>query len=285
MVSSEFHVVRPDPAQNRSAGDGVAATTTSRMPALFLAHGSPLNIIERNAFTEALMQMPRSLPRPEGIVVISAHWQTRGTRVTCTEHPRTMHDFTGFPDELYRIGYPCPGSPDLAHQIQDVLGLSPASGDLERGLDHGAWSVLHHMYPEAFIPVVQISLDVSLTEVQRMAMGGRLLPLRDQGILIIGSGNVVHNLGLVDFEHEQGRPYAWAESFDGWVADCLATDRPGDLAKYEKMAPSAELAVPTNEHYIPLLYIAGLRQPGEPIVTLFKGFQNASLSMRCVRVG
>jgi 4,5-DOPA dioxygenase extradiol len=258
---------------------------TGRMPALFLAHGSPMNIVERNTFTKALTQMPRNLPHPEGIIVISAHWQTRGTRVTGAEHPRTMHDFIGFPEDLYRIGYPCPGSPDLAHRIQDLLGLAPASFDQERGLDHGAWSVLHHMYPLAYIPVVQISLDVSLTAIQRMEMGRRLLPLRDEGILIIGSGNVVHNLGLVDFEDEQGKPYAWAEAFDGWVAGCLASERLEDLAKYQEMAPSAELAVPTNEHYIPLMYIAGLRQPDEPIVTLFKGFQNASLSMRCVRVG
>lgn len=285
MVSDELHVMTTDPTQNRPAGDGVAAMTSSRMPALFLAHGSPMNIIERNAFTEALTRMPHSLPRPEGIVVISAHWQTRGTRVTCTEHPRTLHDFVGFPDELYRIGYPCPGSPDLARRVQDLLGLDASSGDLQRGLDHGAWSVLHHMYPLAFTPVVQLSLDVSLTGPQRMAMGRRLLPLRDQGILIIGSGNIVHNLGLVDFEDEAARPYAWAEVFDTWVAGCLVSGRLDDLARYEELAPSAELAVPTNEHYIPLLTIAGLRQPDEPIVTVFEGFQNASLSMRCVRVG
>jgi 4,5-DOPA dioxygenase extradiol len=255
------------------------------MPALFLAHGSPMNIIEHNAFTDALAQMPHDLPHPEGIVVLSAHWQTHSTRVTGSEHPRTMYDFGGFPDELYKIVYPCPGSPALAHRIQDVLGLAAASFDKERGLDHGAWSVLHHMYPLAAIPVVQISLDLSLAPAQRMEMGRRLLPLRDEGVLIVGSGNIVHNLRMVDFDDEQARPYKWAEAFDGWVAGCLASHRLDDLAGYEVQAPSAKLAVPTDEHYTPLLYVAGLRQPGEPVVTLFEGFQNASLSMRCIRVG
>ena len=271
--------------QNRPVGDGSATTPAGRMPALFLAHGSPMNIIERNAFTEALAQMPRDLPHPEGIVVISAHWQSRGTRVTCTEHPRTIHDFVGFPEELYRIGYPAPGSPRLARRVQEVLGLDESSGDQQRGLDHGAWSVLYHMYPMAFTPVVQLSLGVSLTPAERMHMGGRLLPLRDEGILIIGSGNVVHNLRMVDFDNEDARPYKWAEAFDGWVDRCLTSGRLDDLARYEDLAPSAELAVPTDEHYTPLLYVAGLRQPDEPVVTVFAGFQNASLSMRCVRVG
>ena len=285
MVPEEHHVVTLDSTQNRPDAGRATAMTTSRMPALFLAHGSPMNIIERNAFTEALAQMPRDLPHPEGIVVISAHWQSRGTRVTCTEHPRTIHDFVGFPEELYRIGYPAPGSPRLARRLQEVLGLDDDSGDRQRGLDHGAWSVLHHMYPLAFTPVIQLSLDVSLTPAQRMQMGRRLLPLRDEGILIIGSGNIVHNVGLVDFEDEGARPYAWAEAFDGWVDSCLTSDRLDDLARYEDLAPSAELAVPTDEHYTPLLYVAGLRQPDEPVVTVFAGFQNASLSMRCVRVG
>ncbi len=271
--------------QSAPAGSGPTATPAGRMPALFLAHGSPMNIIERNAFTEALTQMPRDLPHPEGIIVISAHWQSRGTRVTCTEHPRTMHDFVGFPEELYRIGYPAPGSPRLAHRLQEVLGLDDSSGDGQRGLDHGAWSVLHHMYPLAFIPVVQLSLDVSLTPGQRMDIGRRLISLRDEGVLIIGSGNIVHNLGLVDFDNEDTRPYAWAEAFDGWVDRCLTSGRLDDLARYGDLAPSAELAVPTDEHYTPLLYIAGLRQPDEPVITLFEGFQNASLSMRCIRVG
>ncbi|MHB8071063.1 MAG: 4,5-DOPA-extradiol-dioxygenase [Candidatus Cryosericum sp.] len=263
----------------------IVGESTGRMPALFLAHGSPMNIIEHNAFTEALAAIQRSVPAPKGIVVLSAHWEAYDTRVTSAEHPRTIYDFGGFPRELYRITYPCPGSPRLAQQIQEMLDLPPEARDRERGLDHGAWSVLHHMYPTASIPVVQVSLDVSLTGAQRMEMGRRLLPLRDQGILVIGSGNVVHNLRLIDFEDEAARPYPWAEAFDSWVASCLASGRLDDLAKYETMAPSAELAVPTNEHYIPLLYIAGLRQPDEPIRTVFEGFQNASLSMRCIRVG
>jgi len=272
-------------AESTSHGVSADQPTTDRMPALFLAHGSPMNIIEHNAFTDALAAIQRSVPAPTGIVVFSAHWEAYDTRVTSSEHPRTIYDFGGFPRELYQVTYPCPGSPRLAQQVQEMLGLSPEARDRERGLDHGAWSVLHHMYPAASIPVVQVSLDASLTGPQCMAMGRRLSPLRDEGILIIGSGNIVHNLRLVDFEDEEARPYPWAEAFDAWVQGRLASGRLDDLARYEELAPSEELAVPTNEHYIPLLYIVGLRQPDEPIVTVFEGFQNASLSMRCVRVG
>jgi len=259
-------------------------TNKNRMPALFLAHGSPMNIIEWNTFTEALSALSGSLPHPTGIIVISAHWQTRGTQVTCTRQPRTMHDFSGFPDELYHIGYPCPGSPEMAERVRTALGPGVVSCDMERGLDHGAWSVLHHMYPLAFIPVIQISLDVSLTPEERMEMGKCLSPLRDEGVLILGSGNVVHNLGLVDLDDEQAPVYTWAQSFDNWVAGCVESNHLEELTRY-RTAPFSELAVPTDEHYIPLLYVAGMRRPEDGITTVFEGFQNASLSMRCIRVG
>ncbi|WP_207799680.1 4,5-DOPA dioxygenase extradiol [Candidatus Cryosericum hinesii] len=255
-----------------------------RMPALFLAHGSPMNIIEWNTFTEALLALSGSLPHPTGIIVISAHWQTRGTQVTCTRQPRTMHDFSGFPDELYHIGYPCPGSPEMAERVRAALGPGVVSCDMERGLDHGAWSVQHHMYPLAFIPVIQISLDVSLTSEERMELGKRLSPLRDEGVLILGSGNVVHNLGLVDLDNEQAPAYTWAQSFDSWVAGCVESNHLEELTRY-RLAPFSELAVPTDEHYIPLLYVAGLRRSDDMLTTVFEGFQNASLSMRCIRVG
>ena len=245
----------------------------NRMPALFLAHGSPMNIIERNTFTEALSTLSGSLPQPKGIIVISAHWQTR-----------TMHDFSGFPDELYHIGYPCPGSPEMAERVRAAMGPGVVSCDMERGLDHGAWSVLHHMYPLAFIPVIQISLDVSLTSEERMELGKRLSPLRDEGVLILGSGNVVHNLGLVDLDNEQAPAYTWAQSFDSWVAGCVESNHLEELTRY-RLAPFSELAVPTDEHYIPLLYVAGLRRSDDMLTTVFEGFQNASLSMRCIRVG
>jgi len=256
-----------------------------RMPALFVAHGSPMNIIEHNTFTEALQELPRTIPRPAGIVVLSAHWQTQGTQVTATRHPRTIHDFMGFPDELYRIGYPCPGSPELAARVQQALGSEVATLDAERGLDHGAWSVLLHMYPAAYTPVVEISLDMMLTPQERIELGSRLTALRDDGILFIGSGNIVHNLGLVDLENEQAPVYRWARAFDGWVDGCVRRDALQELALYHTNAPSWELAVPTDEHYVPLLYIAGMRTGDEPVNTVFEGFQNASLSMRCIRVG
>jgi 4,5-DOPA dioxygenase extradiol len=182
----------------------------NRMPTLFLAHGSPMNIIERNTFTEALSVLSGSLPHPTGIIVISVHWQTRGTQVTCIRNPRIMHDLGGFPDELYHIGYPCPDSPERAERVRAALGLGVVSCDMERGLDNGAWSVLHHMCPLAFIPVIQISLNVFLIPEERMELGKRLSPLRDEGILILGSGNVVRNLGLVTLRmsrlpHTRGR--------------------------------------------------------------------------------
>jgi 4,5-DOPA dioxygenase extradiol len=195
-----------------------------------------------------------------------------------------MHDFGGFPDELYHIGYPCPGSPEMAEKVRAALGPGVVSCDMERGLDHGAWSVLHHMYPLAFIPVIQISLNVSLAPEERMEMGKRLSPLRDEGVLILGSGNVVHNLGLVDLDDEQALAYTWAQSFDRWVAGCVESGRLEELTRY-RTAPFSELAVPTDEHYIPLLYIAGLRRSDDMLTTVFEGFQNASLSMRCIRVG
>jgi 4,5-DOPA dioxygenase extradiol len=195
-----------------------------------------------------------------------------------------MHDFSGFPDELYHIGYPCPGSPEMAERVRIALGPGVVSCDMERGLDHGAWSVLHHMYPLAFIPVIQISLDVSLTSEERMELGKRLSPLRDEGVLILGSGNVVHNLGLVDLDDEQAPAYTWAQSFDNWVAGCVESNHLEELTRY-RTAPFSELAVPTDEHYIPLLYVAGLRRSDDILTTVFEGFQNASLSMRCIQVG
>lgn len=196
-----------------------------------------------------------------------------------------MHDFGGFPDELYHVGYPCPGSPEMAERVGAAIGPGVVSCDMERGLDHGAWSVLHHVYPMAYTPVIQISLDVSLTPEERMEMGRRLSPLRDEGILILGGGNVVHNLGLVDFDNEQAPAYTWAQSFDTWVAGCVESGHLEELTRYRTMAPFSELAVPTDEHYIPLLYVAGMWRPDDALATVFEGFQNASLSMRCVQMG
>lgn len=175
--------------------------------------------------------------------------------------------------------------PRVGGEVRAVLGLGVVSCDMERGLDHGAWSVLHHMYPLAFIPVIQISLDVSLAPDERTEMGKRLSPLRDEGILILGSGNVVHNLGLVDFDNEQAPPYTWAQSFDSWVAGCVEPGHLEELTRYRTVASFSELAVPTDEHYIPLLYIAGLWRSDDVLATVFESFQNASLSMRCIQVG
>lgn len=263
----------------------MAEQAKERMPVFFLAHGSPMNVVERNAFTEALRGLAKTFPRPAGIVVFSAHWQTVGTQVTATARPRTLHDFLGFPDELYRIGYPCPGSPALAGRIQELAGSGRVTPDPERGLDHGAWSVLLHLYPTAYIPVVQVSLDTTCTEGERMALGARLAPLRQEGILFIGSGNIVHNLGLADLANEQAPVYRWARAFDAWVAGCVQEGHLEALALYRERAPSWELAVPTDEHYTPLLYIAGMRAEAEPVQTVFDGFQNAALSMRCLRIG
>ncbi len=254
----------------------------ARMPVLFLGHGSPMNAIEDNEFSRAWIEAGQALPAPKAILCISAHWETSGTRVTAMQKPRTIHDFYGFPDELYAVEYPAPGSPGLAEQLQELVGRQAVEKDLEWGLDHGSWSVLSRLFPEAKVPVVQLSLDVNKTSRQHYDLGRELQALRESGVLIIGSGNIVHNLQRIVFEDTA---YDWAVAFDGKVRKWILDEDHESLIQYQKQGQEAALAINSAEHYKPLLYALGAQHPGEAVVFFVEKVWGGSISMRSVRIG
>ncbi len=234
----------------------------SRMPVLFVGHGSPMNIVERNAFTGGWAEMAARVPAPKAILCVSAHWYGAGDAVSGAAQPDTIHDFYGFPEELYRVQYPAPGAPELA---QRLAALAPALRvDPERGLDHGAWSVLHFMYPDADIPVTQLSVNAGNTPQESYRAGQALQPLRDEGVLILGSGNIVHNLGLVGWEMDGG--YDWADAFDAYIRDAILAGRHDDVIHYEAAGASAARAFTHRDHYDPLLYALGAAGDSRPTV-------------------
>lgn len=251
------------------------------MPVIFLGHGSPLNAIEDNAFTRSLADLGRSLPRPAAIAVVSAHWLTRGAHVLCTTRPRTIHDFYGFPAELYAVEYPAPGGLDAARAAS---GMLEAVCDSAWGLDHASWAVLRHVFPDADVPVFEISMDVREHPLKHVELARRLAGLRERGVMIVGSGNVVHNLMAVRWEKDAA-PFDWALEFDAWVRDRLLEGDLGALADYERLGRVAELAVPTNDHYLPMLYAAALRRDGEPMRFSYESVDMGSVSMRCAVIG
>ncbi|MCR0997677.1 4,5-DOPA dioxygenase extradiol [Serratia rubidaea] len=259
--------------------------TISRMPALFLGHGSPMNVLEENRYTETWRRLGESLPRPQAIVAVSAHWYTRGTAVTAMERPKTIHDFGGFPQALFDTQYPAPGSPELAARLQQLLAPTPVLADRESwGLDHGSWGVLIKMYPQADIPVVQLSIDGTQPAQYHYALGRKLAALREQGVMIVASGNVVHNLRMARWQGD-GSPYPWAESFNRYVRDNLhyqGDDHP--LVNFMQHEGAA-LSNPTPEHYLPLLYVLGAWDGAEPISIPVDGIEMGSLSMLSVQVG
>lgn len=265
-------------------------STAPKMPVLFVGHGSPMNIVLDNDFTRSLAAWGRRLPRPRAILVVSAHWLTDGTFVTCTTRPRTIHDFYGFPEELYAIAYPSPGAPEEAEFVTRTVRRAPIGCDHEWGLDHGAWSVLRRLYPVADMPVFQLSLDYSFNDWHpkplryHYDLAAELKELRSRGVLVVGSGNIVHNLARIDWEMDAA-PYPWAVEFDERVKECLLSGSHGDLLDLRTLGPSASLAVPTLDHYLPLVYVLALQERGEPVTFTHEGFQNASISMRCFQVG
>jgi 4,5-DOPA dioxygenase extradiol len=251
------------------------------MPALFVGHGNPMNAIEDNDFSRTWTELGKSLPRPQGIVCVSAHWETDGTCVTAMERPATIHDFSGFPAALENMSYPAPGSPELAQRLMSTVRLVHIRPDRSWGLDHGAWSVLCRMYPQADIPVVQVSLDAGAPPDFHYALGKDLGVLRKEGVLILGSGNMVHNLRVMAWQ-EGG--FDWAVESDRAMADLIGAADHNALVDYEKL-PHARLAIPTEEHYLPLLYVLGAARAGEPVTFFNDRVTLGSVSMRGVRVG
>lgn len=262
----------------------------TKMPVLFLGHGSPMNIILDNDFTASLKKLAKNLPRPQAIMVISAHWLTEGTFVGCQERPRTIYDFYGFPRELYKISYRAPGSPTHARKVTEAVKSPPIQCDESWGLDHASWSVLRHMYPDASIPVFEMSLHYSFNEWHpkplsyHYDLASGLRELRRQGVLIIGSGNIVHNLGLIEMDID-APSYDWAVEFDEKVKENLLHGDDSSLMEYGKLGRAATLAVPTPDHYLPMIYATALREKDEPLTFTYEGFQHGSVSMRCFRIG
>jgi 4,5-DOPA dioxygenase extradiol len=253
-----------------------------RLPVFFVGHGSPTNAIEDNEFSRAWAEAGASVPKPRAILCVSAHWETNGIRVTAMTQPRTIHDFYGFPEELYRVEYPAPGSPQLALDVQALLGVEEVTLDQDWGLDHGAWSVLRRMVPDAGIPVVQLSLDRGRTPAEQFELAARLQPLRTQGVLIVGSGNMVHNLGVMEWTD---KPFDWAARFDLKLKELIQTRDHEALVNYMDLGPDAHLSIPTNEHYLPLLYALALRGEDEPLRFFAEKVTLGSISMRSLRIG
>mgnify|MGYP006277606829 CR=1 FL=1 len=256
---------------------------TEKMPVLFMGHGSPMNAVEDNEFSRSWVKMGKELPKPKAILAVSAHWETFGTQLTAMEQPQTIHDFGGFPKVLYDMQYPAKGSPDLVKTIRNLIKKMPITEDTSWGLDHGAWSVLCRLFPQANVPVVQISLDRQKNPMQHYQLGQALRELREEGVLIVSSGNVVHNLRTVIFDDDQR--YPWAESFDAKVRDWILTDDHEPLIHYEKHGTEAALSINSAEHYLPLLYTLGLKDGNEKIEFFADKVTYGSLSMRSVRIG
>ncbi|TVS16598.1 MAG: 4,5-DOPA dioxygenase extradiol [Gammaproteobacteria bacterium] len=237
--------------------------SSTRTPAVFLGHGSPTNAIEDNECTRAWARIAERIARPKAILSISAHWYTRGTYVTAMANPRTIHDFgAGLPAPLFSLQYPAPGDPALARRIQSLLAPLPVALDERWGLDHGTWSVLLKAYPEADIPVVQLSIDATRPGAWHHQLGRQLRPLRDEGVLILGTGNVVHNLGVMEWS-PHAEPYDWATRFNDYVIESIRDDQPERLFDGSALGRDAALSIPSPDHYLPLLYVLGARHPGD----------------------
>lgn len=255
-----------------------------KMPVLFIGHGSPMNAVLNNEYTEAIRKSTENIPKPEAILVISAHWETNGTFITNSDAPEQIYDFYGFPEELYNLKYNPTGSKRYAEMAAQELVDSRVMLTEKWGLDHGAWSVLSHMYPKADIPVFQMSLNRLGDEQYHYDLGKKLSVLRDKGILIIGSGDIVHNLRIMDYDMNSA-PFKWASEFDNYICDAVANRNHDNIIFYEKLGKSAQLSVPTKEHYFPLLYIAGLQEESDEVKFIYKGIQHKSMSMTSIQIG
>ncbi|MFZ2310134.1 MAG: 4,5-DOPA dioxygenase extradiol [Patescibacteria group bacterium] len=251
----------------------------SIMPAIFIGHGSPMNAIEDNIYTQAWQELGKTLPRPKAILCISAHWYTDKTAVSDSEKPKQIYDFYGFPDELYEVNYPVTGSPELAKTVKELLvPLTTIEYDNSWGIDHGAWVPLKNIFPEANIPTVQLSINYNQPAEFHYLLGQALKPLRQQGVMIICSGNIVHNLGLMSFE--DNKPYSWATDFDNLVWKLLNKPDYNQLVDFKSLGKEYNLAIPTPDHYLPFLYFLGLQENNEKLTSFIDGLVYKSISMR-----
>jgi len=255
------------------------------MPAIFFGHGSPMNAINRNAYTEAWSEIGRSIPRPKAILCVSAHWYVPVVAVTAMPKPRTIHDFGGFPKELFAVQYPAPGSPELAESVGELLGGDVILDTSHWGLDHGTWSVLVHVFPDADIPVVQLSINETEPASFHYDLAKKLARLRDEGVLVIGSGNLIHNLHTYAWGRHNVEPFDWALRFEEKARELILKDDHGPLIEYETLGRDALLSAPTPDHYLPLLYMLALKREDEEITFPVGGFDGGSISMLSVMVG
>lgn len=255
------------------------------MPAIFFGHGNPMNALARNPFTEAWCQIGRSIPTPKSILSISAHWYIPAVAVTAMEKPRTIHDFGGFPRELFEVQYPAPGSPELARRVNELVGGGNTEANATWGLDHGTWSVLCHVFPDADIPVVQLSINETEPARFHYDLAKRLAPLRDEGVLVIGSGNLIHNLHTYAWGKHDVEPFDWAVRFESRARDLMLAGDHDPLIDYESLGRDAMLSAPTPDHYLPLIYILGLQREDDRVTFAVEGFDGGSISMLGVKIG
>ncbi len=273
---SDLHALRKM-TEELPIGNGTA-------PLLFIGHGNPMNAIEENEFSHGWSAIARELPQPAAVLCVSAHWQTEGSFVTGAEKPRTIHDFYGFPDALFAVEYPAPGHPVLAQETRNLITDTSVNLDSSWGFDHGCWSVLKAMYPRADVPVVQLSLDMTRPPSWHYAIGRELGRLRSKGILIIGSGDIVHNLRMLDWENPEGE-FDWAREMNETFKDAILRNDHRALIDYPSYGKGAALAVPTPDHYLPLLYVLALKQPDEEVRFFNDRVVLGSLSMTSLRIG
>ena len=255
------------------------------MSTFFFGHGNPMNAIQVNPFSKGWGAIGSRVQPPKAVLCVSAHWFLPATLVTAMPSPRTIHDFGGFPRELYEVKYPAPGAPSLANRVRGLLAPIPVDFDEGWGLDHGTWSVLRHVFPKADVPVVQLSIDETQPAAFHYEIGKQLAPLRDEGILIVGSGNLVHNLHAYAWGQRQVEPFDWAVRFEKQARELLLAGEDGPLIKYEELGRDAILATPTPDHYLPFLYVIALRREGERITFPVEGFDGGSISMLTVQIG
>ena len=255
------------------------------MPVLFIGHGSPMNAIEKNDFTDNLKKWGKSLPVPKAVLMVSAHWLTRGTLVHSAHHPKMIYDMGGFPDALYRVQYPAPGSPEFAAEVVTSVKKTRVNKDFDWGFDHGMWSVMLHLFPEANIPVFQLSIDYHQDARYHLELASELKQLREKGVLIIGSGNITHNLRQFDLSDIDAKPADWALEFDSKIIQHINEGNNLAVADYKKLGALANLAHPEPSHFLPLMYTLGLREQSDSVIYPYDKFQYGTFSMRCIQIG